>query len=160
MQVSSHFTLEKSQQMHCVAIFSFMISTDDEDDRDENLGLSEANVDSAGEGIGVCRTTPWTNWSPCSASCGIGISMRTRTFIDHSGRKKCPHISIGNFRTINVKTTTTIYSVSATFGYFQSKKINACNQSVQQMTLKFRIPSVQSHSGVIGLHAVKLAVRV
>lgn len=73
-----------------------LFSSDDFDDRDENLGLSEANVDSAGEGIGVCRTTPWTEWSPCSVTCGIGISMRTRTFVEHAGRKKCPHISIGN----------------------------------------------------------------
>lgn len=57
--------------------------------------MSSANVNDAGDGIGVCRTTPWTDWSPCSASCGIGISMRTRTFIEHAGRKKCPHVSIG-----------------------------------------------------------------
>lgn len=44
-------------------------SSDDDDDREENLGLSEANVDGAGEGIGVCRTTPWTTWSPCSVTC-------------------------------------------------------------------------------------------
>lgn len=70
--------------------------SDDDDDREENLGLSEASVDGAGEGTGVCRTTPWTTWSPCSVTCGIGISMRTRTFVDHAGRKKCPHITIGN----------------------------------------------------------------
>lgn len=52
-------------------------------------------MDGAGEGVGVCRTTPWTEWSPCSVTCGIGISMRTRTFIEHAGRKKCPHITIG-----------------------------------------------------------------
>lgn len=68
---------------------------EDDDDPEENLGLSSANVDAAGEGVGVCRTTPWTDWSPCSATCGIGISMRTRTFIEHAGRKKCPHITIG-----------------------------------------------------------------
>lgn len=74
--------------------FNCFYSADDDDDREENLGLSEANVDGAGEGIGVCRTTPWTTYSPCSVTCGIGISMRTRTFVDHAGRKKCPHITI------------------------------------------------------------------
>lgn len=55
-------------------------------------------MNDAGEGIGVCRTTPWTEFSPCSVTCGIGISMRTRTFIDHAGRKKCPHITIGKMK--------------------------------------------------------------
>lgn len=30
-----------------------------------------------------------------SATCGVGITMRTRTFIDRVGRKKCPHITVG-----------------------------------------------------------------
>lgn len=29
------------------------------------------------------------------ATCGIGITMRTRTFLDRVGRKKCPHITVG-----------------------------------------------------------------
>lgn len=42
----------------------------------------------------MCRTSRWSPWSECSASCGIGISMRTRTFLDNMGRKRCPHITI------------------------------------------------------------------
>lgn len=70
---------------------------DDDDEGEENLGLSAANVDATGEGVGVCRTKPWTEWSPCSATCGIGISMRTRAFVENSGRKKCPHVTTGIF---------------------------------------------------------------
>lgn len=73
--------------------------TRSEDDDEPEEALGPANVDAAGEGIGVCRTTPWTEFSPCSATCGIGISMRTRSFVDHAGRKKCPHITIGNYLT-------------------------------------------------------------
>lgn len=72
-------------------------SEDSENELEENLALSQANVNDAGEGVGICRTTAWTDWTPCSVTCGIGISMRTRTFVDHAGRKKCPHISVGKF---------------------------------------------------------------
>lgn len=61
----------------------------------ENLAKVTSNVDEQGEGTGICRTAPWSEWAPCSASCGIGITMRTRTFLDHQGRKKCPHILVG-----------------------------------------------------------------
>uniref|UniRef100_A0A182N3K1 Spondin-1 n=1 Tax=Anopheles dirus TaxID=7168 RepID=A0A182N3K1_9DIPT len=60
----------------------------------EDVGQSAASVDEAGEGVGVCRTTRWSEWSECSASCGIGVTMRTRTFVENMGRKKCPHISV------------------------------------------------------------------
>uniref|UniRef100_A0A1B0BH79 Spondin-like TSP1 domain-containing protein n=1 Tax=Glossina palpalis gambiensis TaxID=67801 RepID=A0A1B0BH79_9MUSC len=36
----------------------------------------------------------WSARSECSASCGIGITMRTRSFINHLERKRCPHINI------------------------------------------------------------------
>jgi hypothetical protein len=71
----------------------------EKEDSSENLAASEANVDETGEGIGVCKTTKWTEWSECSATCGIGITMRTRTFMNHMGRKKCPHISVGKTKT-------------------------------------------------------------
>ncbi|XP_055854863.1 spondin-1 [Episyrphus balteatus] len=66
----------------------------EEDDEGENLAKSQISAGDDGEGAGVCKTTPWADWSECSASCGIGITMRTRTFINHLGRKRCPHVTI------------------------------------------------------------------
>lgn len=64
------------------------------EDSSEDIRKTDANIDEGGEGVGVCKTTAWSEWSECSASCGIGVTMRTRTFVDHMGRKKCPHISV------------------------------------------------------------------
>jgi len=39
-----------------------------------------------------CRVTKWGDWGPCSKSCGIGETLRTRTVKKHSkhGGKPCP----------------------------------------------------------------------
>lgn len=67
---------------------------DRDEDEGENLANSQSLVGDNGEGAGLCKTSPWSVWSECSASCGIGITMRTRTFVNHLGRKRCPHITI------------------------------------------------------------------
>ncbi|XP_034103073.1 spondin-1 [Drosophila albomicans] len=67
---------------------------DRDEDEGENLANSQSLVSDNGEGAGLCKTTPWSVWSECSATCGIGITMRTRTFVNPMGRKRCPHITI------------------------------------------------------------------
>lgn len=37
-----------------------------DDDSSENLANSDATVNEQGEGLGVCRTTRWSDWSECS----------------------------------------------------------------------------------------------
>lgn len=88
------FSLEMAK---LIVFWNIVISSDDDGEAEENLGSVSASVNGAGEGLGVCRTTPWSEWSPCTATCGIGISMRTRAFVENAGRKKCPHISVGNY---------------------------------------------------------------
>lgn len=55
------------------------------------IGLTGLNVQ-----VSILNNFFNYNFTPfLLVTCGIGISMRTRTFIEHSGRKKCPHISVG-----------------------------------------------------------------
>lgn len=38
----------------------------------------------------LCPTTDWSEWSPCSVSCGPGVSIRTRTLlVQESMKEKC-----------------------------------------------------------------------
>lgn len=42
----------------------------------------------------VCTVTLWSDWSDCSSTCGEGLKMRTRHFLDRAGIKKCPHVTL------------------------------------------------------------------
>ncbi|UYV77825.1 SPON1 [Cordylochernes scorpioides] len=50
-----------------------------EDDRRKYLHISPVRVCIY---IAECQTTPWTEFSPCSVSCGEGQRMRSRTYIN------------------------------------------------------------------------------
>lgn len=95
MAKQNHCNRQLINKEMCVGAIPECPSMGNNEEQEENLADTAANVNDAGEGLGVCRTTPYSEWSPCSVTCGIGISMRTRTFIEHAGRKKCPHVTIG-----------------------------------------------------------------
>ena len=43
----------------------------------------------------ACQVGEWQPWSPCSVSCGIGESTRTRQVLKHSrrGSRRCPSLA-------------------------------------------------------------------
>lgn len=42
----------------------------------------------------ACAVTDWEPWSECTALCGEGLKMRKRSFVQRTGFKKCPHVSL------------------------------------------------------------------
>ena len=55
------------------------------------LGQSDNCASSgAAENIDECLLlTKWSSWSPCSVSCGKGVTIRTRTRTEKASKKKC-----------------------------------------------------------------------
>ncbi|XP_075972312.1 extracellular matrix protein f-spondin [Anticarsia gemmatalis] len=60
----------------------------------------ESEVGSVDAGLAneFCQTTEWGPWGECSVTCGVGVSVRRRQFLNHMGLKKCPLVQIEESR--------------------------------------------------------------
>ncbi|KAK7582754.1 hypothetical protein V9T40_014199 [Parthenolecanium corni] len=63
----------------------------DESEKDRRESIDEDALLLSDEN---CKTSGWSEWSECTATCGIGFMTRTRRFLKASGYKKCKHVSV------------------------------------------------------------------
>lgn len=57
--------------------------------RKKNKKKFEVRYDEAPDPNDPCAMTPWSDWSPCSVSCGKGMHERFRMFLHKSGTGHC-----------------------------------------------------------------------
>lgn len=50
------------------------------------IEVDDCNVD-----VPCCETNPWSDWGPCSTTCGTGVRTRGRSYLDPADALSCNH---------------------------------------------------------------------
>lgn len=82
---------------NCLLVKDYNSSTDSKDmlictHTVPRLRLSLISDDTESER--ACLVSEWTEWSPCSRTCGYGMRTRTRVILRWTGDVKCPELKM------------------------------------------------------------------
>jgi len=64
--------------------------------RETSPCMADAICDDGGSGQegGLCAVTVWSDWSPCTVTCGKGTKFRVRQFLNPDVEKMCMHVEV------------------------------------------------------------------
>ena len=71
----------------------------------------------------LCKTTTWSEWSPCSASCDEGVRVRTRLFYYAEHEHECPNNLVE-------KETCNVHSCKRLLSAHSEGSFNVLHQSI------------------------------
>ena len=85
----------------------------------------------------LCRLTPWTNWSPCSRTCGRGQMVRTRHSEMMMEGEICPNLEEVAPCQLQACSTACIFTWVPEILFGNEESLRACNGTLDSFTCPF-----------------------